>query len=338
MRKKIRKRDIVIGILMIIVSIGGTIWYIRYEATFFDLIMFIFSAIIFVPLLIDVIGKSILGSFALEYKPSLILRFFKEKSERGNTDITKYYFLGRYYFDKADYKNAERYFFKSIGAGFYKTVILKTDENKKSDSIGDQFGIKEDIDNFYKNNNNFIAFLKSSKLYLSKSYNFMIVGFDGFYLQKEPITYYIKTKKILYPNDTFLQDYDDEKRHFVENDKPLFDENVKLTKEQEKAKDLNEWKEKTIGSVDFRCIEIKFMLECNEYAYYEKALEISNEIVDIVEKSTNQTILWRLLYVRGCAYHKLGDADLACQDWKRGIELGDVEFCQKMYNENCKEL
>ncbi len=337
MKKKIRTRNIIISTIMSIISIGVWVWYIRNEATFFDLIMFIFSVIMFAPLLKDVIWQFAIGNFALNYKPSLILRFFKEKNKRGNTDITKYYFLGRYYFDRADYEKAEKHFFKSIEAIFYKNVILKTDENKKFDSAGEQFGIENEIENFYKNNNDFVAFLKSSKLYLSKSYNFMIAGFDGFYLQNEPINYYVKTRKILYLNDTFLQDYDEEKRHFIENDKPLFDENVKLTKEQEKAKDKNDWKKKTIGSVDFRCIEVRFMLECDEYAYYEKALAISHEIVDIVEKSTNQTILWRLLYVRGCAYHKLGDADLACKDWKRGIELGDVEFSQKMYDENCKE-
>ncbi|PIY07656.1 MAG: hypothetical protein COZ18_16275 [Flexibacter sp. CG_4_10_14_3_um_filter_32_15] len=82
------------------------------------------------------------------------------------------------------------------------------------------------------------------------------------------------------------------------------------------------------------------MLEYDEYAYYEKALEISHEIIDSVEKSTNQTILWRLLYVRGCAYHKLGETDLACKDWKLAVEYGykeDEEEKQKR-KERCADF
>ena len=217
-------------------------------------------------------------------------------------------------------------------AYFYKIAVLKIEANSgESKSAAQQFGIENDIENFYKNNTTFIAFLKSSMLYLKKTYDFLTIGFDGVSFEKEPIIYFIKTRKIVSSNYDFLHGFDEDTEIFEDNN-PILNSEENLTKEQKGANQLNRiFKD----SVDFRCMKAKLMLEYDEYAYYEKALEISHEIIDSVEKSTNQTILWRLLYVRGCAYHKLGEADLACKDWKRGIELGDVEFSQKMYDENC---
>ncbi|AFM03464.1 hypothetical protein Fleli_1017 [Bernardetia litoralis DSM 6794] len=332
-KNKLKFKEIAVFILFILLNIGSIIWALFYSDAWYTKLEAIFGIFAFT-IFGSISWRFFLGKYALLYNLELIPHFFKERKGRSSFDITKYYYLGRYYFDKEEYKIAKKHFDRAIEAYFYKIAILKIESNsEESKSAAEQFGIENDIDNFYKNNTTFIAFLKSSMLYLSKAYTFFTVGVDGITLAKDPIIYYIKTRKILSTKYDFLHDFDEDEKYFTESKKDLFEDN-NLTKEQMAAQRLNNVFK---GSVDLRCIEAKLMLECNEYAYYEKALEISNEIVDIVEKSTNQTILWRLLYVRGCAYHKLGDADLACKDWKKGIELGDLEFSQKMYNENCKE-
>ena len=77
---------VVIPIIATILSIVGWAWYIYYKATVFDLIMLLFSVIIFTPFLIDVLGYMLLGDLALKYRPLLILKFFKDKKTRGNSD------------------------------------------------------------------------------------------------------------------------------------------------------------------------------------------------------------------------------------------------------------
>ncbi|WP_338767147.1 hypothetical protein WAF17_05235 [Bernardetia sp. ABR2-2B] len=321
--QKLKFKEIAFFTLFIILNIASIIWALFYSDKWYVKVEVIFGIFAFA-IFISISWRFFLGKYAVLYNLELIPRFFKERKARSSFDITKYYYLGRYYFDKEGYKKTEKYFDRAMEAYFYKIAILKIEPNSgESKSAAEQFGIEEDIENFYKNNNDFIAFLKSFKLYLSKAYTFFTIGFDGITLGKDPIIYFIKTRKIISSNYDFLHD---------------FDENKKCFKESLNTETKNEINENfSKNSIDFRCIEAKLMLEYNEYAYYEKALEISHEIIDIVEKSTNQTILWRLLYVRGCAYHKLGETDLACKDWQRGIELGDVEFSQKMYDENCKE-
>lgn len=324
--QKLKFKEIAFVILFIILNVGSIIWALFYSDKWYVKVEAIFGIFAF-GMLGSIIWLFFLGKYALLYNLELIPRFFKERKSRSNFDITRYYYLGRYFFDKEEYKQAEKYFDRAMEAYFFKIAVLKIEANSdESKSAAEQFGIEKDIENFYKNNTTFIAFLKSSRLYLSKAYTFFTVGFDGMTIGKDPIIYYIKTKKITSSNYDFLHDFDEDEKCFKEN----------LTNDIKNKNEIDESFFK--GSVDFRCIQAKLMLECNEYAYYEKALEISYEIIDSVEKSTNQTILWRLLYVRGCAYHKLGEADLACKDWKRGIELGDVEFSQKMYEENCKNF
>ncbi|WP_375562653.1 hypothetical protein ACE193_08985 [Bernardetia sp. OM2101] len=269
--------------------------------------------------------RFVLGNFALKHRPSLIPYFFKDKKNKGSFEVTENYFLGRYHFNRANYEQAESYFKTAVNSFFSKKITL--DEFKSESQPYNKEEMKKKVDKFYEENSDFKAFFKTIKLYLLQFIKIVAEGIDSIVLmEQEPIIYYIKTRKIISSNYDFLHDFDEDEKCFKEN----------LTNDIKNKKEIDESFFK--GSVDFRCIEAKLMLEYNEYAYYEKALEISHEIIDCVEKSSNQTILWRLLYVRGCAYHKLGDADLACKDWKRGIELGDVEFSQKMYEENCNSL
>lgn len=339
MRKKNIMTRVVIPIIATILSIGVWIWYIYYKATIFDLVMLIFIIVVFAPFLINALGYTVLGNLALEYRPSLIPKFFKDKKTRGNSDITKYYYLGKYYFNRADYEKAERYFDKSVEADFYKNTVLKLEKKKEVESFSEvtkDYGIDKKIEEYYKKHNDFIAFIKSAWLFIKKTYNNMISFIDGFYLQQKPILFYIKTKKIVSPNYEFLHDFDEDKMQFKGNDKSLFEEDEKLTEEQKAAKSFEKLQSGFDGSVDLQCIKALLILKYSQYAYYEKSLEISHKLIDIVEKSTNQTIMWRLLYVRGFVYHKLGEADLACKDWKRGFELGDTKYCKDMYDENCK--
>jgi tetratricopeptide (TPR) repeat protein len=298
------------------------------------IILFSISAIfgtLFFILAVYLFWRFVLGNFALKYRPSLIPYFFRNKKDVKSFAVIENYFLGKYYFDRANYEQAENYFTTALNSFFSKKITL--DKFKSESRPYDKEEVKKKVDKLYEENSDFTAFFKTIKLYFLQFINIAAKGIDYFILEQQPIIYFIKTRKITSPKYNFLHDFDEDEKCFTENKKHSFEDN-NLTKEQRAGQHLNSIFK---GSVDLRCIEAKLMLECNEYVYYEKSLEISNEIVDIVEKSTNQTILWRLLYVRGCAYHKLGNADLACQDWKRGIELGDVEFCQKMYNENCNK-
>ena len=324
--------------LFILANIGVIIWALFFSDSWYFKLEAIFH-VFALPLCVFLIQRLFLGAFCLEYKPSLIPKLFKEQSKRSSSDISKYYYLGRYYFDRSDYEQADKFFNKSIEADCYKDAVLELKESKTFDSFSEiikHYGIDKKIDDYYEKHNGFVGFIKSSWLFLKKSFNFMLSFFDGFYLQQKPFLYFIKTRKIISPTYSFLHEFDEDKMQFEENNKPLFDNEDKLTEEQKEAKRVEGFQTAFYGSVDLQCIKAMLMLEYNNYAYYEKSLETSHKIIDIVEKSTNQTILWRLLYVRGCAYHKLGEADLACKDWKRGIELGDTTYSQQMYDENCK--
>ncbi|WP_375562652.1 hypothetical protein ACE193_08980 [Bernardetia sp. OM2101] len=323
------KFDYFIPALAMFVGVPFVAWLLGYKTNFWSSIL---SLLPFAFLFSVLFWRFIVGRFALAYKPSLIPYFFKDKKDKGSFVITENYFLGKYYFDRADYPKAEKYFFKSMEEYFYKKVDFKINESSENTTSTPLFkgknkaSLESQIDEFYKNNNDFIAFLKSSWLYLVEFIKKINNIMDWFYLQGKPVLYWIKTKKILYPDDKFLQDYDEEKALFLEN---IND------KEQEYNQGISSGL--FFGTPDFLCIQSKILLDLGNYDFYRNALENCTNSIEEVQKSSNQTILWRLLYVRGCAYHKLGDADLACKDWKRGIELGDVEFSQKMYEENCKE-
>lgn len=338
MGKKDKLIQVVFFAFFILVNVGVIIWALFFSDSWYFKLEAIFH-ILLLPLFALFVQRIFLGGFCLEYKPSLIPKLFKEQSQRSSSDISKYYYLGRYYFDKTDYNKAEKFFNKSIEADFYKDAVLELKESRTFDSFSEittHYGIDKQIDDYYEKHNGFIAFVKSSWLFLRKSSSFMLSFFDGVALQNKHFFYFIKTRKINSSTYDFLYDFDEDKMQFIENTKPLFDEGEKFTEEQKNVKQVEDFHSAFDGSVDLRCIRAKLMLDYGRYDYYEKSLEISHKLISIVEKSTNQTILWRLLYVRGCAYHKLGEADLACKDWKRGIELGDTKYCQEMYEENCK--
>ena len=291
---------------------------------------------LFLVFIIHLFWRFLLGKYAVFYNLSLIPRFFKNKKEIGSFEVTKNYFLGRYYFDKADYKQAEIYFINSLNSLFYKQIILD-DFKIGSQSYDDRTKkkMKNKVDKLYEENNGSIAFFKTIKLYFLQFLSMAEEGVDWFLLEKKPIIYFIKTRKINSINYGFLHNFNEDEERFKENQQAIFEDNNILEQEEKEKRFINTVKSFD-ETVDFICITSIILLEFNKLEYYKKAIKNCTKCIDELEKATNQTILWRLLYVRGCAYHKLGEADLACKDWKRGIELGDVEFSQEMYDENCK--
>lgn len=126
--EKLPNISIIISVLAIIGI--GVYLYFQYE-----IIGKIFSGImgiIIFLLFLDTLGRIAFGSFAINYKPSLIFLVFKKNNlDKGSHQVTKNHFFGRANLVLENYELAEKYLYRSAEIYYYKTIIKGYDDEEK---------------------------------------------------------------------------------------------------------------------------------------------------------------------------------------------------------------